>query len=183
MEGQCAVPHVVQDTNTQTGTTALRRIPMIDPQPHTPSRLTFEAQDTVTNVAEPTIIDHGGHNGSRGTSRKRVNRGAPNSDWGVEDRSPAGEVVEGGNAGELEETGTVGCGQKGQRQQGGRRRPRQKDAAEMQKGKGALEGNGRQQRTDLVGRHNWGLKDKNVEERHALEGNTQVGPQQRMAPT
>ena len=62
MEGQCAVPHVVQDTNTQTGTTALRRIPMIDPQPHTPSRLTFQAQDTVTNVAEPTIIDHGSHN-------------------------------------------------------------------------------------------------------------------------
>ena len=61
MEGQCAVPHVVQDTNTQTGKTALRRIPMIDPQPHTPNRLTFEAQDTVTNVVEPTIIDHNSH--------------------------------------------------------------------------------------------------------------------------
>ena len=61
VEGQCAVPHVVQDTNTQTGTTALRKIPMIDPQPHTPNRLTFEAQNTVTNVVEPTIIDHNCH--------------------------------------------------------------------------------------------------------------------------
>ena len=41
----------------------------------------------------------------------------------------------------------------------------------MQKGKGALEGNGRQQRTDLEG-SDWGLKDKNVGERHELEGNT-----------
>ena len=52
-------PHMVQDTNPETGTAALRGIPMIDPQLHTPSRLTFEAQDTVTSVAEPTGIGHG----------------------------------------------------------------------------------------------------------------------------
>ena len=89
---------------------------MIDPQPNTPIRLTFEAQDTVTNVAEPTAIDHGSHNvtsWSTSISRKRVNRRGPNSDWGVEERSPPSVVVERGNVGVLEETGTAGCGAKG----------------------------------------------------------------------
>ena len=80
---------------TETGTTALRRIPMIDPQPDTPSRLTFEAQDTMTNVAEPTVIDHGSHN---------VN---------VPVQRCPGEVVARASAGMLEETNTAGCGAKG----------------------------------------------------------------------
>ena len=80
----------------------------------------------------------------------------------VEERSPAGEVVEGGSTGVLEETGTVGSGAKEPETTGVSSGPRQKDAAEMQKGKGALEGNGRQQRTDLEGRHDWGLKGKIV---------------------
>ena len=46
---------------------------------------------------------------------------------------------------------------------------------QKEKGKEALEGNGTKQRTDLEGRHDWGLKDKNVGRRHELEGNTKGG--------
>ena len=179
MEGQCAVPHVVQDTNTQTGTTALRRTPKTDPQPHTPSRVTFEAQNTVTNAAEPTIIDHGSHNVDAPVQRHLQKTGQPR---GAELRLRCRGEVTSRRSGGREEHGCAGrnkdrwkWGNRARDNRRGRRGPRQKDAAEMQKGKGALEGNGRQQRTDLEGRHDWGLKDKIVGERHEVEGNTKEG--------
>ena len=42
--------------------TTLGRIPVVDPQPYSPCSLTFEAQNSVTNVAETAVIDHGSHN-------------------------------------------------------------------------------------------------------------------------
>ena len=157
MEGQCAVPHVVQDTNTETGTTALRRIPMIDPQPHTPNRLTFEAQDTVTNVAEPTVIDHGSHNVDVPVQRHLQKTGQPR---GAELRLRCrGEVTtsrSGGRGGARvcwRKQGPLVCSKRARDNKGVVGGARQRDAAEMQKkGKGALDGNGKQQRTGWEGR-------------------------------
>ena len=59
MESQSAVAHVVQDTNTKASATTLGRIAVVDPEPHTPCSLTFMAQDTVTDVAEMAVVDHG----------------------------------------------------------------------------------------------------------------------------
>ena len=61
MESQCAVSHVMQDTSAQASTTTLERDPVVDPQPTLPGYLTFVAQDTVADVAETAIIDHGSH--------------------------------------------------------------------------------------------------------------------------
>ena len=52
---------MVQDTNTKASATTLGRIPVVDPEPYTPCSLTFKAQNTVTNVAETAIVDHGSH--------------------------------------------------------------------------------------------------------------------------
>ena len=62
MESQSAVSHVIQDTNTKASTTTLGRVPVVDPQPHSPCSPTFKAQDTVTDVAETAFVDHGSHN-------------------------------------------------------------------------------------------------------------------------
>ena len=58
---QSAVSHVMQDANTQAGTTTLGRVPVVDVQPYSPCSLTFEAQNSVA-VAETAVIDHGSHN-------------------------------------------------------------------------------------------------------------------------
>ena len=34
---------------------------MVDPEPYTPCSLTFKAQNTVTDVAETAVVDHGSH--------------------------------------------------------------------------------------------------------------------------
>ena len=34
---------------------------VVDPEPYTPCSLTFKAQNTVTDVAETAIVDHGSH--------------------------------------------------------------------------------------------------------------------------
>ena len=54
MESQSAVPHVIQDTNG--------RIPVVDPKPHSPCSLTFKTQNSVTDVVETAVVDHGSHN-------------------------------------------------------------------------------------------------------------------------
>ena len=51
-------------------------------------------------------------------------------------------MVERGSAGVVEETGIAGCGKKGQRQQGRRQGARERDAAELQKGRGCWMGMG-----------------------------------------
>ena len=45
--------------NTKASATTLGRIPVVDPEPYTPCSLTFKAQNTVTNVAEMAVNDHG----------------------------------------------------------------------------------------------------------------------------
>ena len=60
-------------------------------------------------------------------------------------------MVEGGSAGVLEETGTAGVQQKGQRQQGRRRGATEGRCRDAKKEKGALDGNGKQQRTGWEG--------------------------------
>ena len=85
MESQSAITHVVKDTNTKASATTLGRIPVVDPQPDSPCCLTFEAQNSVTDVAETAIVGHGSHNIDtpiKGISKKRVSRGGPNSDCG-----------------------------------------------------------------------------------------------------
>ena len=62
VESQSAVSHVIQDTNTQTGTTTLGRVAVVDSQPHTACCLTLEAQHTVADAAETGVVDHGSHN-------------------------------------------------------------------------------------------------------------------------
>ena len=37
------------------------RIPVVNPEPYTPCSLTFKAQNTVTDVAETAVVDHGSH--------------------------------------------------------------------------------------------------------------------------
>ena len=61
MESQSAVSYVVLDTNTKASATTLGRIPVVDPEPYTPCSLTFKAQNTVTDVAETAVVDHGSH--------------------------------------------------------------------------------------------------------------------------
>ena len=61
MESQSAVSHVVKDTDTKPSATTLGRIPVVDPEPHTTCSLTFKAQNTVTDVAETAVVDHGSH--------------------------------------------------------------------------------------------------------------------------
>ena len=62
MESQSAVSNVKQDTNAQAGATTLGRIPVVDPQPYSSCCLTFKAQNSVTDVAETAVVDHGSHN-------------------------------------------------------------------------------------------------------------------------
>ena len=62
MESQSAVSHVTQDTNAKASATTLGRIPVVDPQPHSPCSLTFKAQNSVTDMAETAVVDHGSHN-------------------------------------------------------------------------------------------------------------------------
>ena len=62
MESQNAVSHVLQDTNSQAGTTTFGRVPVVDPQLYSPCSLTFKAQNSVTDVAETAVVDHGSHN-------------------------------------------------------------------------------------------------------------------------
>ena len=62
MESQSAVHHVIQDTNTKASATTLGRIPVVDPKPHSPCSLTFKTQNSVTNVVETAVVDHGSHN-------------------------------------------------------------------------------------------------------------------------
>ena len=61
MESQSAVSHVIQDTNTKASATTLGRIPVVDPQPYSPCSLTLKAQNSVTDVTETAIVDHGNH--------------------------------------------------------------------------------------------------------------------------
>ena len=61
MESQSSVSHVRQDTNTKASATTLGRIPVVDPQPLSPCSLTFKAQNSVTDVAETAVVDHGSH--------------------------------------------------------------------------------------------------------------------------
>ena len=61
MESQSAVSYVVQDTDTKASAMTLGRIPVVDPEPYTPCSLTFKAQNTVTDVAETAVVDHGSH--------------------------------------------------------------------------------------------------------------------------
>ena len=61
MESQSAVSHVKQDTNMQAGTTTLGRVPCC---------LTFKAQNSVTDVAETAVIDHGSHNVDGGANSR-----------------------------------------------------------------------------------------------------------------
>ena len=53
---------MIQDTNAPAGTTTLRGVPVVDPQPHSPNCRNIEAQDTVADVAGTAITDHGSHN-------------------------------------------------------------------------------------------------------------------------
>ena len=53
---------MILDTNAKAGTTTWGRVPVVDPQPCSPRCLTFEAQNTVADVAKTAIIDHGSHN-------------------------------------------------------------------------------------------------------------------------
>ena len=57
MESQSAVSHVEQDTNMKGNATTLGRIPVVDPEPHSPCSLTFKAQNS-----ETTVVDHSSHN-------------------------------------------------------------------------------------------------------------------------
>ena len=61
LESQSAVSQVVQDTNTKASATTLGRIPVIDPQPHSPCSVTLKMQNSVTDVAETAVVDHGSH--------------------------------------------------------------------------------------------------------------------------
>ena len=62
MESQSAVSNVIQDTNTKASARPWERIPVVDPQPHSPSSPTCKAQNSVTDVAEKAVVDHGSHN-------------------------------------------------------------------------------------------------------------------------
>ena len=62
MGSQSGVTQVVQDTNTKASATTLGRIPVVGPQPYSPCSLTFEAQNSVIDVAETAVVDHGSHN-------------------------------------------------------------------------------------------------------------------------
>ena len=82
MESQSAVTHVVQNTNWQADTTTLGRVPVVDPQPHSPCSLTFKAQNSVTDVAETAVIDHGSHNIDLPINGHFQKAGQPNSKCG-----------------------------------------------------------------------------------------------------
>ena len=59
MKRESAVPNVIQHSDAKAGTAALRRVPIVDPQPHAPCRLPFQTNDSVTNVTETAIVDRG----------------------------------------------------------------------------------------------------------------------------
>ena len=50
-----------KDTNTKANATSLGRIPVVDPQLFSPCSLTFKAQNSVTDVTETAVVDHGSH--------------------------------------------------------------------------------------------------------------------------